>query len=67
MNKQGQIDTIVGKGTVINGDIKVSGSTKIDGKVISDYVEPEDVNFAAWPGRKLSSGTFAIQGHDPKV
>ena len=40
--------------------------TKIDGKVIVDYVEPEDVNFAKWPGRKLSSGTFAIQGHDPK-
>ncbi len=40
--------------------------TKIDGKVIVNYVEPEDVNFAKWPGRKLSSGTFAIQGHDPK-
>ncbi len=40
--------------------------TKIDGKVISDYTEPEDVNFANMPGRKLSSGTFAIQGHDPK-
>jgi len=40
--------------------------TKIDGKVIADYTEPEDVNMASRPGRKLSSGTFAIQAHDPK-
>jgi hypothetical protein len=40
--------------------------TKIDGKVIADYTEPKDVNIANMPGRKLSSGTFAIQGHDPK-
>ena len=40
--------------------------TKIDSKVIADYTEPEDVDHANMPGRKLSSGTFAIQGHDPK-
>ena len=33
MAKEGQIDSVVGKGTVINGDIKVDGSSKIDGKV----------------------------------
>lgn len=33
MTKEGQIDSVVGKGTVINGDFKVTGSTKIDGKI----------------------------------
>ena len=40
---------------------------KIDGKTVVDYTEPEgkkaaDKNFE----RKISSGTFALQGHDPK-
>lgn len=37
--------------------------SKIDGKLIFDYTEPED-----WKGgeRKISDGTFALQGHDPK-
>jgi hypothetical protein len=35
--------------------------TKVDGKVTVDYTQPEDVT----GGRKLSSGTFAIQAHDP--
>ncbi|TFG50491.1 MAG: DUF1080 domain-containing protein [Candidatus Brocadiia bacterium] len=39
--------------------------TMIDGKVVVDYHEPDNVSFTGWPGRKLSSGTFAIQGHDP--
>ena len=38
---------------------------KIDGNTVVDYVEPDDVSFPDWPGRKLSSGTFALQGHDP--
>ena len=33
MAKEGQIDSVLGKRTVINGDIKVDGSTKIDGKI----------------------------------
>jgi len=41
--------------------------TKVDGKVITDFTEPDP---AAPPannlGRGLSRGTFAIQGHDPK-
>lgn len=50
--------------------IKVEGKrilTKVNGKVVSDYTEEENPkrpkNFA---GRLLSSGTFAIQGHDPQ-
>lgn len=40
---------------------------KINDKTVVDYTEPENVerpkNNA---GRKISSGTFALQGHDPK-
>jgi len=36
--------------------------TKIDGKVITDYTEPADLKR---PERQLSSGTFALQIHDP--
>ena len=39
---------------------------KIDGKTVVDYTEPEDVNFPGQPGLRLSSGTFALQAHDPK-
>ena len=34
--------------------------TKVNGKVITDYTEADDVNFPGWPGRRLSQGTFAI-------
>jgi len=33
MAQEGKIDSVIGKSTVIDGDIKVSGSTKIDGKI----------------------------------
>ena len=36
-------------------------TTKVDGKVIVEYTEPENVDVT----RKLPSGTFALQGHDP--
>jgi hypothetical protein len=36
--------------------------TKINDKVITDYTEPADLNR---PDRQLSSGTFALQVHDP--
>jgi len=49
--------------------IRVEGrriTTTVDGKVIVDFTEPEGwtppANFA---GRRLTRGTFAIQGHDP--
>ncbi|MCP4190637.1 MAG: DUF1080 domain-containing protein [Planctomycetaceae bacterium] len=36
---------------------------KIDGKTITDYTEPEDLDR---PDRQLSSGRMALQAHDPK-
>jgi len=36
--------------------------TKVNGKTLVDYTEPDGVE----GGRKLSSGTFAIQAHDPE-
>ena len=40
---------------------------KVNGKTLVDYVEPENVERPSeMAGRLLSSGTFALQGHDPK-
>ena len=40
---------------------------KTNDNVIVDYTEPdESPSYEDWPGRKISSGTFALQGHDPK-
>ena len=39
---------------------------KVNGKTVIDWTEPEDFSLEGQPGRKLSSGTFALQGHDPK-
>ncbi len=48
---------------IVQGD---SVTVKIDGKIVFQYHEPP----GAQPGRdferKLSEGTFALQGHDPK-
>ncbi len=41
-------------------------TVEINGQTVVDYTEPDDVSFPGWPGRKLSSGTFCLQGHDPK-
>ena len=53
--------------------IKVDGrhiTIKIDGNVTADWTEPADWDPATalknMPGRRLSEGTIAIQGHDPK-
>jgi hypothetical protein len=49
--------------------IKVEGKhviIKVDDKVAVDWTESADWKGApSMPGRKLSSGTFALQGHDP--
>jgi hypothetical protein len=40
----------------------------VNGKVAVDYTEPDGISetgYEGMPGRKLSSGTFALQGHDP--
>jgi hypothetical protein len=39
---------------------------KLNGKTTVDYVEPENVNYKDFPGRKIAHGTFCLQGHDPK-
>ena len=40
--------------------------TYINGLLISDYTEPEDTfRTRDMIGRRISSGTFALQGHDP--
>lgn len=42
-------------------------TVKVNGKVMVEYTEPDNVERPAdMSGRKLSSGTFALQGHDPK-
>jgi hypothetical protein len=38
---------------------------KTNGKVMVDYTEPDGLVREDNPGRVLSSGTFALQGHDP--
>ena len=50
--------------------IKVNGKRviiKINDKTVVDYTEPENVKREPGnEGRLISSGTFALQGHDPK-
>jgi hypothetical protein len=50
--------------------IRVKGKTvtiSVDGKVVNEYTEPADLNpEKRFKDRRLSNGTFAIQGHDPK-
>ncbi|MCA9213683.1 MAG: DUF1080 domain-containing protein [Planctomycetales bacterium] len=57
-------------GEWFNYDIIVKGKhivVQINGKTISDYTEPEDAERnGEFKNRLVSSGTFAIQAHDPK-
>ena len=50
--------------------IKVEGKrviVKLNDKTVVDYTEPDNVKRDnGSEGRVLSSGTFALQGHDPK-
>jgi opacity protein-like surface antigen len=53
--------------------IKVEGkkiTLSVNGKTTVEFIEPEGWDpikeLKNMPGRKLSEGTFAIQGHDPK-
>lgn len=50
-------------------DITVKGKhvvIKVDGKVACDYTEPDDLKADKdWPNRRIGSGTFALQAHDP--
>ncbi len=63
------IDAVAKDDAWFTMNIKVEGrhiTVSVDGKVISDFTEPEGWtppgNFA---GRRLAHGTFALQGHDP--
>jgi len=50
-------------------EIKVEGNKVtviVDGKVVMEYTEPPGAQGGKDFGRKLSEGTFALQGHDPK-
>jgi hypothetical protein len=38
---------------------------KINGKTTTDWTQPADWKPRGFSGRKLGSGTFALQGHDP--
>jgi hypothetical protein len=38
---------------------------KLNDKTVVDYTEPENVNYEDFPGRKITHGTFCLQGHDP--
>jgi hypothetical protein len=50
--------------------IKVEGkrvTIKINDKTVVDYTEPEGIeNTPERKEKRLSSGTFALQGHDPQ-
>lgn len=50
--------------------IKVVGRhviIKINGKVVTEYTEPDNPeHLGKMPGRKIGSGTIALQAHDPK-
>lgn len=39
---------------------------KTNDQVVVDFTEPDTLPNPNLPGRKLSSGTFCLQGHDPK-
>ncbi len=42
-------------------------TVKVDGKTVVDYTEPENPDRDKGnAGRVIASGTFALQGHDPK-
>jgi hypothetical protein len=42
-----------------------SVTTRINGKVAIEWTQPDGYKHPQFKGRVLSSGTFAIQGHDP--
>jgi hypothetical protein len=50
---------------VIVKDNKVT--VKVNDKVVNEYTQPKDLKReAGWEKNVLSSGTFALQGHDPE-
>jgi hypothetical protein len=48
---------------VVNGD---SITVKVDGKLVSEWTQPADwAGTKDFAGRRIGSGTIALQGHDP--
>jgi len=43
MAQEGKIDSVIGKSTIISGDIKVTGSTKVDGTVKGSITAKDSV------------------------
>jgi hypothetical protein len=74
--KTGSLYGLANIGLIISEDkkwwtqeITVEGSrvtVRIDGKRVLEYNEPAGAQGGRDFGRKLSEGTFALQGHDPK-
>jgi hypothetical protein len=66
---QNNLETVAVDGKWFTLSIKVEGKrvvTKVDEKIITDYTEEENpVRNARVAHRRLGSGTFALQGHDP--
>ncbi|MFB9844486.1 3-keto-disaccharide hydrolase [Mucilaginibacter ginsenosidivorans] len=62
-------EVYVKEGEWFTMDITVQGKTitvKINGKVVNEYTEPADLHRTGGDAERiLSSGTFALQGHDP--
>jgi hypothetical protein len=64
-NVQDNFEAPVGDDEWFEYEILVDGKhivLKINGKTVSDYTEPDDLDR---PERQLSSGLFALQAHDP--
>ena len=63
-------ETFVNDNEWYTQSILVKGKTikiSLNGKEVLEYVEPENVERSSdMRGRKLASGTFALQGHDPE-
>jgi hypothetical protein len=62
-------DVLVKDNVWFTEEIIVQGkkvTTKVNGKVVVEYTEPDNAQRPAdMGGRMLSNGTFALQGHDP--
>ncbi|HEX6428830.1 MAG TPA: DUF1080 domain-containing protein [Niastella sp.] len=62
-------DVLVKDNVWFTEEIIVQGkkvTVKVNGKVVVEYTEPDNAERSDdMGGRKLSSGTFALQGHDP--
>lgn len=64
-NIQDNFDAVAQDNEWFDYEIVVQGKqivVKVDGKTVSDYTEPDGLDR---PQRQLSSGTIALQAHDP--